>query len=76
MGKAKLKMWVFKADLKDERVDASLMLEGREFQRVGAAKENARSPQVRRFVAGLSRRLALPDLRGLEGTWRWRRLVM
>ena len=32
-------MWVFRADLKDERVDMSLMLEGREFQRVGAAKE-------------------------------------
>ena len=67
MGKACLKRYVLSADLKEERVGETLMWEGREFQRVGAATEKARSPQVRSLVQGTCSRLAEMDLRNREG---------
>ena len=52
MGKASVKRYVLSADLKEERAGETLMWEGSEFQRVGAATEKARSPQVRRSGDG------------------------
>ena len=49
--------------LKVWRVGASLRVLGSVFQRVGAAKAKALSPQVRYVVLGTSRRFASPDLR-------------
>ena len=69
MGKASVKRYVLRADLKEERVGETLMWEGSEFQRVGAATEKARSPQVRRSVRGTCSRLAEMDLRNREGAW-------
>ena len=71
MGKASVKKYVLCADLKEERVGETLMWEGSEFRRVGAATEKARSPQVRRSVRGTCSRLAEMDLslRNREGAW-------
>ena len=69
MGKASVKRCVLRADLKEERVGETLMWEGSEFQRVGAATEKARSPQVRHSVRGTFSRLAEMDLRNREGAW-------
>ena len=53
---------MFRADLKDEREAAFL----RESGRVGAQKENARSPYVTEFIVGTVRSY-LEDERRLRG---------
>ena len=63
---ASVKRCFLSADLKEERVGETLMWEGSEFQRLGAAAEKAQSPQVRRLVRGTCSRLAERDR---EGAW-------
>ena len=47
-------------------------LSGREFQRVGAAKENERRPE-QEFILGIDRKRPLEDLSRLAGLYGWRR---
>ena len=58
-----------RSDLNEVRSVQSRMCLGREFQRVGAATEKARSPQVRHLDLGMERRLALVERREREVVW-------
>ena len=62
--------------LREERNEAKDVeqrrLGGREFQRVGAAKEKERRPE-QEFIFGIDRKRALEDLSRLVGLYGWRR---
>ena len=62
--------------LREERNEAKDVeqrrLRGREFQRVGAAKEKERRPE-QEFIFGIDRKRAFEDLSRLVGLYGWRR---
>ncbi len=60
------KKWVFRVDLKTDKVGAVLMREGRPFQSFGPTTEKARSPLVFSLVLGTCSRSELVDLSDLD----------
>ncbi len=68
-----VKRWVLRDDLKVSKVGALRILEGREFQRIGAATLKALSPKFFRLVRGMDSRPVSEDRRFRDGVYWWRR---